>query len=90
MSNVTIKMQEGEKLNRNPNNPVIGITGTGVRTYLWIGNDNGNDQFCFATLSGMKRLEKLACGILNAIGHDSKSIKKNIKTIKTNNYGTNC
>lgn len=76
MKNVTIKMKEGEKLSRNPNKPIIGITGTGAGTYLWVGNDDETDKFCFATLSGVKTLEKLACELLNALGHDGVAIKK--------------
>ena len=72
------KTKEGEKLNRNPCNPIIGITGTGPKTYIWIGNDTEYDKACFATLSGQKTLETLACDLLNAIGHDGKSIKKMI------------
>ena len=78
MNKKEFKMMEGEKLSRNPNKPIIGITGTGVRTYLWVGNDDENDKACFATLSGAKTLEKFACNILNALGHDGNSIKKMI------------
>lgn len=72
------KLKEGEKICKSPNNPIIGITGKGASTYLWIGNDAENDKACFATMSGMKTLEKFACDLLYALGHDGKSIKKRI------------
>lgn len=78
MNTKKLKMREGEKLNINPNKPIIRITGTGARTYLWIGNDDENDKACFATLSGVKTLEKLSCDLLNALGHNGDSIKKMI------------
>jgi hypothetical protein len=74
----TIKIKEGEKRPCIPNSPTICIVDTGARTYLWIGNNGETDNTCFATLSGMKTLERLACGILTALGHDAKSIKKRI------------
>lgn len=61
------RLQEGEKLNRNPHCPIIGITGNGKLTYLWIGNNAPTDKFCFATMSGKRRLELLAKNILKAI-----------------------
>lgn len=75
----SIKMKEGQKLNRNPNNPVITIVGKGSNTYLWVGNDVAGDKACFATVSGMKTLEKIACTILRQLGHSPTSIKKSIK-----------
>lgn len=57
------KLQEGESLIKQGNNE-INITGTGCRTYLWIGG-NG----CYGTLSGMKTLESLASAIYKACGH---------------------
>lgn len=73
-----INMQEGEGFERKANKPVIHINENGARSYLWIGNDAEGDKFCFATLSGVKTLEKLACGILRAIGHNPAQIKKTI------------
>lgn len=78
MNTTEFKMDEGENMARQSNKPIIGVTGSGAITYLWIGNDDADDKFCFATLSGVKTLEKLACEILNALSHDSKSIKKRI------------
>lgn len=78
MNTKEFKLREGEKLSRNPNKPIIGITGTGAGTYLWIGNDDENDKACFATMSGVKTLEKFACDLLNALGHNGDSIKKMI------------
>lgn len=62
-----LKLKEGESYAKAPNSPIIGITGTGRSTYLWIGNDSENDKFCFATVSGAKRLEKFAREILKSI-----------------------
>lgn len=57
------KLTEGEKLNRNPNKPVIIVTDYG---YLWIGNDAEGDKACFATMSGKKTLLNLAAAIKRA------------------------
>ena len=57
-----IKLREGEKLNRNPNNPII----TAQHGYIWIGNDAPDDKACFATLSGKKTMLKLAAEIKRA------------------------
>ena len=77
--NKEIKMQKGESFSREPNNPIISINANGARTYLWIGNNAEDDRMCFATLSGVKTLEKLACGILRALGHQPAQIKKIIR-----------
>lgn len=63
-------LEEGEKLNRSPNEPVlliVGAIGRAKSPYLWIGNDAEDDMACFATLSGRKTLERLASGILQAL-----------------------
>lgn len=73
-----IKLKEGQNLNSTPNSPIISIVGKGASTYLWVGNNAEGDKMCFATLSGVKTLEKLACGILTSLGHNATSIKKNI------------
>lgn len=57
------KLEPGETLIKQGKNE-IGIVGTGVRTYLWVGG-NG----CYGTLSGMKTLETLAASIYKALGH---------------------
>jgi hypothetical protein len=56
------KLTEGEKLNRNPNKPIISLQ----HGFLWIGNDAEGDKCCFATLSGKKTLLKLAAEIKRA------------------------
>lgn len=61
-SQTQFTLVEGEKLNRNPNQPII----SAEHGYLWIGNNAPNDMFCFATLSGRKRLLKLAAAIRRA------------------------
>lgn len=45
-----IKLQPGERLNRNPNRPIISIQ----HGYLWIGNNATDDKACYATLTGKK------------------------------------
>jgi hypothetical protein len=62
------KLVKGDSQERQPNEPVLHITGTGKNTYLWVGNDAKEDGFCFATLSGKATLEKLANSILEALG----------------------
>lgn len=59
-----MKLKEGEKLNRNPNQPII----SAENGCLWIGNDAPDDKMCFATLSGKKTLLKLASEIKRAAG----------------------
>lgn len=61
------KLKAGEKFNRNPNKPIICINGKGNFCYLWIGNNAADDQFCFATLSGKKTLQKFAKELLKAL-----------------------
>ena len=61
------QLQEGEKLGRNPHCPILGITGEGRLTYLWIGNNAPTDKFCFATMTGPKKLRRLAENILKAL-----------------------
>ena len=53
------KLRAGERLNRNPNNPII----SAQHGYVWIGNDANDDKACFATLSGKKTLLALAAAI---------------------------
>jgi hypothetical protein len=72
------QMREGERIFLNANMPVISVVGTGAQTYIWVGNSSETSKACFATMSGVKTLEKLACDILNALGHDGESIKKMI------------
>ena len=76
---IDIKMQEGRKYNWYASNPIISINANGTRTYLWIGNNAKDDGYCFATLSGVKTLEKLACEISRALGHKPAQIKKIIR-----------
>jgi hypothetical protein len=65
MSDNAVRLAEGEKLNRKPNQPIISLGRVGDDLpYLWIGNDADGDKFCYATLSGRKSLEKLARDIL--------------------------
>lgn len=63
------KLEEGEKLNRSPNKPILSIVGGAktTRPYIWIGNYAEGDKVCFATLSGRANLERLANGILKAL-----------------------
>jgi hypothetical protein len=49
--------------------PIISITGKGYSTYLWVGNNADNNKGCFATVSGMKTLERFAFDLLKALGH---------------------
>ena len=49
------------------NKPIISVIGGGKDTYLWIGNDEDESKFCFATLSGRATLRTLANSILAAI-----------------------
>jgi len=55
-------------LNRNPNNPIISVIGTGPRSYIWVGNNATGDMACFATIAGKTRLRQLSNAILKAIG----------------------
>jgi len=65
---MTIKLDAGENLHRSPNEPIISLEHVGDdQPYLWIGNNADADKFCFATLSGRARLEKLAQDILTAL-----------------------
>jgi hypothetical protein len=57
------KIQECESLIKQGENE-LHITGTGKKTYLWIGGKG-----CYGTISGMKTLESIAYGILTALGH---------------------
>jgi len=45
--------------------PEIHVSGSGRNAYLWIGGVNGP---CYATMSGVTRLDNLARSILKAIG----------------------
>jgi hypothetical protein len=73
------KLQDGETTTLQAVEPIIGITGEGKNTYLWIGNNGDYNKGCYATLSGQKTLEKFALNIL-------KSLK--ITTMTTNNTGS--
>ena len=61
------KCNTGELFFSRANKPVIFVTGSGMDTYLWIGNDEDESKFCFATLSGRVTLRKFANSILAAI-----------------------
>ena len=56
---IKFKLEEGEKLNRNPNKPILAV----VDDYIWIGNNAEDDMACFAILSGKKVMLKLADAI---------------------------
>jgi hypothetical protein len=73
MKRETFKLSEGEKLNRNPNNPVLTVVPDGNRSYLWIGNDAENDKMCFATFYGRANMRRLAETILNALERRSSA-----------------
>lgn len=62
------KIKKGDS-RLNQEDPIISITGKGHQTYLWVGNDSKNDKKCFATLSGMKTLERFAFTLLRQLGH---------------------
>jgi len=57
------KLELGESMISQGENE-LHITGTGVKTYIWIGGKG-----CYGTLSGMKTLERLAGSIYKALGH---------------------
>jgi hypothetical protein len=76
-------LKKGEHLNRDSNKRVIRITETSKGTYLWIGNDDENDKFCFATLSGKATLLKLANQIIESV-EGWKSIPETKKPGKKN------
>ena len=60
------KCNTGELFFSRANKPVIFVTGSGMDTYLWIGNDEREREFCFCTLSTTDALQ-LAVSILAAI-----------------------
>lgn len=60
------KLREGETMAK-AQNPIIGITGKGRHTYLWIGNNADKSKMCFATMSGEKTLRKFAKAINDAL-----------------------
>lgn len=64
-----ITLKEGQLFDGMVNKPAIFINGKGKNCYIWIGNDAESDKRCYATLSGMKTLEKLAANIYIALGH---------------------
>jgi hypothetical protein len=68
--NMSFPLDEGEHLNRSPNQPVLEIVeGEAPEdTYLWIGNNDDMDKACFASLLGVDKLRRLARAILQAIG----------------------
>ena len=61
------KCDPGEPYFSRANRPIISVIGGGKDTYLWIGNDEDDSKFCFATLSGRVTLRKFANSILAAI-----------------------
>lgn len=61
------KLQKGDHVEIT--NPELHITGTGPRTYIWIGEPG-----CVGTLSGAKTLRQLASNILAAL--DKSTILK--------------
>lgn len=61
------RLCEGEKLNRNPNKPVVIVVPSGDRPYLWIGNNAKGDKMCFAILQDRRSLIALAHSILNVM-----------------------
>lgn len=71
------KLAEGESLIQQGKNE-LSITGSGHRTYLWIGG-NG----CYGTLSGMKTLETLAASIYIALGHSPSWLRPKRRKTKT-------
>ena len=60
------KCDPGEPYFSRANRPIISVIGGGKDTYLWIGNDEDDSNFCFGTLSGQKTLRLLANSILAA------------------------
>ena len=83
--NKNIKLKAGGNNKRGPNEPIIGITGSGKYTCLWIGNNADNDKTCFATLSGRLTLLKFAHSIIEAIEGrkpvpDIKRLKQELST----------
>lgn len=83
--NNNIKLKAGGNNKRGPNEPIIGITGSGKYTYLWIGNNADNDKSCFSTLSGPATLLKLANGIIEGKKPlpEIKSLIKELSTKQT-------
>lgn len=77
------KTQKGDS-RLNQDEPIISITGKGHQAYIWIGNDSKTDKKCFATLSGMKTLERFAFTLLKQLGHQPNWLlaEKKIKTNK--------
>lgn len=67
-----ITLEEGEKLNRSPNKPILSVVGKARsnQPYLWIGNNHPADMACFATLTGTTKLRRLVHEILKAIGDE--------------------
>jgi hypothetical protein len=63
-------LKVGENLNRQTTWPVIDVIGKKPKdhVYLWIGNDEPDNSWCFATVDGDKKLRTLAHRILKAIG----------------------
>ena len=61
------KCDTGETIFSWANKPVIKVIGSAPWAYLWIGNDEDDSKFCFATLSGRVTLRKFANSILAAI-----------------------
>lgn len=64
MKTIEIKLQKGDQATKPELHIVPGHSPAG--TYLWIGDD---DNGCYATYGGVKRLEGLAMKILKGIGH---------------------
>lgn len=67
MKNINIKIEEGTSQSFVPEEPIIGITGNGRYTYLWIGNNKENNMCCYGTLTGKSKLRYLANKILERI-----------------------
>ena len=68
LESTKINMEAGSSFNGRNERPEIHVVGSGVQTYLWIGQ-GANPSGCYATLSGVKTLEKLAMTILRELGH---------------------
>lgn len=71
------KLEEGESLISQGKNE-LHITGTGPRTYLWIGGKG-----CYGTISGMKTLERLAAEIYRSLGYSPAWLLRDAKKKKT-------
>ena len=68
MKNYDHKMREGEHLGRSPNHPILSIVGDGKQSYIWVGNNAGDDMACFATIAGEANLRRIANDIIKQLG----------------------